>query len=471
MTSKEEKKCGRSRRASAKQSKKRNRTPSPQPSPKVLSEPEEIVPDAEELAIDPELRVGKSSATDGLICSICFNILDDPQQLNSTECTHAFCSSCIHKWIAKRKSPTCPKCRAPIKEKDLAPAKFAVSMIQGLKIHCLHYQEGKGCKKTFVLGKDKRGLIEHLSACPFQEVKCPCCSAKVERRLWDQHAIECPEVMVECPQCSQSMAQKLLKAHADVSDDEHEGLLCRGFQYCPNKCLDDDGNVTSFPTAGSALKDHLALCPNALIECSICSDVKVARCEMDKHMKESMQQHILVLSSKTKNSSPTVSLTVGGWKEREEGERVRSTYFNAFGYRWYASLEKSSEEDEEDEDDEEDEEDEEDAQKKNPAICFGLYRDTSISNDEKLTKSSATQASLNVSYRWMIKNRKSNEVGIRRISTQQYDIPSSSGWYSTYTLDALTKAGVYDPSEDVITAAVFIDNVVLCQDWTKNLAL
>eukprot|EP00823_Brevimastigomonas_motovehiculus_P002963 TRINITY_DN177_c0_g1_i1.p1 TRINITY_DN177_c0_g1~~TRINITY_DN177_c0_g1_i1.p1 ORF type:complete len:462 (+),score=75.22 TRINITY_DN177_c0_g1_i1:161-1546(+) len=461
MTSKEEKTSGRSRRASAKQSKKRNRTPSPQPSPKVLSAPQEIVSDAKELSIDAALRVDKNSFSDGLICSICFNILDDPQQLNSTECTHAFCSSCIRTWIGKHESSsTCPTCRAPIKEKDLAPAKFAVSMIQSLKIHCRHYQGGKGCDKTFVLGKDKRGLLEHLSACPFQEVKCPCCSAKVERRLWDQHAIECPEVMVECPQCSQSMAQKLLKAHADVSDDEHEGLLCRGFQYCPNKCLDDDGNVTSFPTAGSALKDHLALCPNALIECSICSDVKVARCEMDKHMKKSTQQHILALQEENhrlKNSSPTISLTVGGWKKREEGERVDSTYFNAFGYRWCASLKKSSDIDEKD------------AQKKNPSIRFILFRDSK--NDEKLTKSSMTQASLDVSHRWMVKKRKSNEVGIQHTLTAKYDIPSPNGWGAFYTFDALTKAGVYDPSEDVITAAVFIDNVVLCQDWTKNLAL
>jgi hypothetical protein len=49
-----------------------------------------------------------------LKCSICFENINN-NNVKYLPCFHSFHSSCINKWIDKKKNPKCPLCRSTVK--------------------------------------------------------------------------------------------------------------------------------------------------------------------------------------------------------------------------------------------------------------------------------------------------------------------------------------------------------------------
>ncbi|XP_078667567.1 uncharacterized protein LOC144909424 isoform X2 [Branchiostoma floridae x Branchiostoma belcheri] len=64
-----------------------------------------------EIAIRLELQETFSTKEDA-VCAVCLEETKK-QQTTTLECSHVYHSECITKW--QKINPTCPKCRAPIK--------------------------------------------------------------------------------------------------------------------------------------------------------------------------------------------------------------------------------------------------------------------------------------------------------------------------------------------------------------------
>ncbi|XP_072029470.1 ubiquitin carboxyl-terminal hydrolase 7-like [Amphiura filiformis] len=54
------------------------------------------------------LSISLSLMEEELTCSICFNLLRDPKEL---DCLHVFCLQCLQRWVKKEPTIECPECR------------------------------------------------------------------------------------------------------------------------------------------------------------------------------------------------------------------------------------------------------------------------------------------------------------------------------------------------------------------------
>jgi hypothetical protein len=150
-------------------------------------------------------------------------------------CGHTYCSACIDKLLSGGGNKTCPGCRMSVSRADVVVAPAISLEVQGAKIHCPNYHEGKGCNTTMAIGKNQSNVHVHLKQCEYEKVQCVECKEEMERRLLGTHANSCAMSYVSCTHCRQKMLRKDKNAHESVSD-ENKGLPCRGFCYCPNRC-------------------------------------------------------------------------------------------------------------------------------------------------------------------------------------------------------------------------------------------
>ncbi len=125
-----------------------------------------------------------------LICSICWNILNDPQQCKNG---HSFCKLCIEDAITKREA--CPTCNVPLTVDKLSFSLLSRNLIQGLKVKCssVHQVEDERCKWQGPLAQLNEHLLEE---CPLQMIQCPLfsegclnCSGTVLRKDLVNHLI------------------------------------------------------------------------------------------------------------------------------------------------------------------------------------------------------------------------------------------------------------------------------------------
>ena len=128
---------------------------------------------------------------EGLLCSICRDVLEDPLQ---APCEHAFCSSCIYGWLTHYN--TCPEDRLPLWPSDLKPIfRYMRNDLDALKITCDN--ELRGCKTSVRLDALKSHLREE---CGFVLVTCTNdgCQEVLNRRDLEEHLQACKFQTAEC---------------------------------------------------------------------------------------------------------------------------------------------------------------------------------------------------------------------------------------------------------------------------------
>lgn len=141
------------------------------------------------MGFDIERFSGK--VNEGLLCSICRDVLEDPLQ---APCEHAFCSSCIHAWLTHYN--TCPEDRLPLWPSDLKPIfRYMKNDLDALKIRCDN--ESRGCKTLVRLDALKTHLKEE---CGFVLVSCSNdgCVEQLTRRELEAHSETCKFQTAEC---------------------------------------------------------------------------------------------------------------------------------------------------------------------------------------------------------------------------------------------------------------------------------
>ena len=131
------------------------------------------------------------SVNEGLLCSICRDVLEDPLQ---APCEHAYCSQCIHAWLTHYNN--CPEDRQALWPSDLKPIfRYMKNDLDALKLRCDN--EARGCKEQVALASLKSHLKDE---CEFVEVPCvnAGCKEKLNRRDLEGHLLSCEYQAVDC---------------------------------------------------------------------------------------------------------------------------------------------------------------------------------------------------------------------------------------------------------------------------------
>ncbi|XP_005105312.2 E3 ubiquitin-protein ligase NRDP1 [Aplysia californica] len=124
-----------------------------------------------------------SQVNDGLLCSICRDVLEEPLQ---APCEHAFCRACIQGWLVNE--CTCPEDRQPLFLSDLRPLfRYMRNDLDRLQLHCQYFTEG--CLTVCTM----ESLRSHETACDHATVTCPFedCALSMTRRELEEHVLLC----------------------------------------------------------------------------------------------------------------------------------------------------------------------------------------------------------------------------------------------------------------------------------------
>jgi len=114
------------------------------------------------MGIDPDRLLSKE-VDEGLVCSICTDILDDPIMID--DCEHAFCRQCIHHWY--RMNKTCPQDRKRFTENKLVKIpRYMQNHLNALMLKCFFYKNG--CTYTSRL----EAMDAHKMNCLFDPINC-----------------------------------------------------------------------------------------------------------------------------------------------------------------------------------------------------------------------------------------------------------------------------------------------------------
>ena len=146
------------------------------------------------------------------------------------------------------------------------------------------------CPNKCGVGTIARDSMEkHKGECQLEVINCyNNCGRKLERRYLNNHVKnECPRHKASCPHCH------LTGEHQFVMGNHTE--LCPKFPLlCPNKC-----EIGTIPRED--LKAHKDECPLEVIECKYCTvgcDIRFARKDQEKHMKEKIDDHLMMATCK-----------------------------------------------------------------------------------------------------------------------------------------------------------------------------
>ena len=134
-----------------------------------------------------------------LLCSICAGVLEEAV---ITPCGHSFCDECLHIWLDRPNTTSCPTCRSDVSPFDIIPVLALRGVVEGLVVHCDNDEHG--CKMVLKLEK----LQAHLQVCDFGLIECGACGKSVKRCELPDHHEEC-EVIKE-----------LVSRHKKVKDQE-----------------------------------------------------------------------------------------------------------------------------------------------------------------------------------------------------------------------------------------------------------
>ncbi|XP_035749727.1 RING finger protein 151 isoform X1 [Egretta garzetta] len=196
---------------------------------------------------------------EGLLCSICRDVLEDPLQ---APCEHAFCTTCIHGWLVHHSN--CPEDRQMIDVSLLRPLyRYMKNDLNRLQLHCKNREYG--CEMVCSL----ESIDRHERECEYSQIPCSnavCyaqdqpmirktrllsisptslitwvwtlflkfgCTVQIERRNLDGHLAVCEYRSRECPNgCGYTILSAEDTQHNCVAELRTELELLRSEMIC-----------------------------------------------------------------------------------------------------------------------------------------------------------------------------------------------------------------------------------------------
>ena len=220
--------------------------------------------------------------TEDFVCKICKYVARECSL--TTCCGETFCQSCISQ-VLEDKNP-CPSC----KEDRFATFQNPKYQRRILALEVCCTMKDRGC--------DWRAKLEHLEAhldintgeCEYIDIECPNkCKQAVQKCEMTKHLTnDCPKRDFYCQHCN-------FRATHEVVCDTH-WPECKNYPVqCPNACM--VGAVER-----GDLDDHLKQCSLQEVECEFsyagCNE-RLERQHMERHMQESTQKHLAMMSAAT----------------------------------------------------------------------------------------------------------------------------------------------------------------------------
>ncbi|XP_009815482.1 RING finger protein 151 [Gavia stellata] len=162
---------------------------------------------------------------EGLLCSICRDVLEDPLQ---APCEHAFCTACIHGWLVHHSN--CPEDRQMIDVSSLRPLyRYMKNDLNRLQLHCKNREYG--CQMVCSL----ESIDRHERECEYSQIPCSNagCTVQIERRNLDGHLAVCEYRSRECPNgCGYTILSAEDTQHNCVAELRTELELLRSEMIC-----------------------------------------------------------------------------------------------------------------------------------------------------------------------------------------------------------------------------------------------
>ncbi|XP_053568374.1 TNF receptor-associated factor 5 isoform X2 [Bombina bombina] len=215
-------------------------------------------------------------------CARCHQVLHNPHQ---TGCGHRFCEKCISVLRELQEMPQCPIDKEIIKPQEVFKDNCCKREVLNLQVYC---KNAPDCEVKVTLGRYQ----DHLGKCLSEKIACTnegCHDKMLQKDLKDHLDTHCKLREEKCKYCSQNMASINLKGHIRV--------------YCPLYPVSCSNNC-SFVCPREELAEHLALCPEAEIECPFVNygcHFKVKQGNIKEHEDQFLREHMLcVLNKNTK---------------------------------------------------------------------------------------------------------------------------------------------------------------------------
>ncbi|XP_019383480.1 PREDICTED: RING finger protein 151-like isoform X1 [Gavialis gangeticus] len=162
---------------------------------------------------------------EGLLCSICRDVLEDPLQ---APCEHAFCTTCIHGWLVHHSN--CPEDRQALDASVLHPLyRYMKNDLNRLQLHCKNREHG--CDMVCSL----ESIDRHERECEYGQISCSNagCPVQVERRNLEGHLALCEYRSRECPNgCGYTILSAEDTQHNCVAELRTELELLRSEMIC-----------------------------------------------------------------------------------------------------------------------------------------------------------------------------------------------------------------------------------------------
>ena len=222
--------------------------------------------------------------SDDFICKVCNRVAREP---NLTSCCgQHFCQSCIMKIVEDGKPCPNPECGEAMFNAFLN--KNCKRKILALRVHCT--VKDHGCQWIGKVEQLDTHLDMNSGDCQYVDVECPeKCGQQVQKhQLATRIANKCPKRDFTCMHCG-------FKATYEVVSEKH-WPECQNYPVpCPNRC--QIGAVER-----NILEDHLNTCNLQVVECNFsyagCNE-KLRRQDMEKHIEENTQKHLVLMASTT----------------------------------------------------------------------------------------------------------------------------------------------------------------------------
>lgn len=250
-------------------------------------------------------------------CDLCTSVAFHPP--NQT-CGHLHCHSCLER--SRMNMNRCPSCRQRLEE-HLQTNGFAQRLIMQLKVRCTNVENG--CPWQGEMGTYHRNLNNHHLACGFRNVNCPACDQSVLVRDVPTHPNECPARPIRCTHCHREMKFSEYADHHTIEMYDFDTAYppCKGFQACPNGCLDIDGRVSLIII--DQLEAHLAVCHRRPVECPCCDPsvaAAVPHCDLTNHIKSKFSDP----SQQDRIAARLFTLTMDKQKVEDEHKRLTDVH-------------------------------------------------------------------------------------------------------------------------------------------------
>ena len=216
------------------------------------------------------------------VCELCERVAREPHL--TVCCGHHYCNGCIRPFLDDAGKP-CPGCDA---KAEAFLNKNLKRKILALRVRCT--MKDRGCEWIGRLEDLDAHLDVNTGECEHVDVKCPLkCNLPVQKRELPAHLQDgCPKRDFYCQHCN-------FKATHEVVCDTH-WPECKNYPVqCPNACM--VGAVER-----GDLDDHLKQCSLQEVDCEFsyagCNEM-LERQHMERHMQESTQKHLAMLSAAT----------------------------------------------------------------------------------------------------------------------------------------------------------------------------